>query len=302
MNILLYLTVVVVWGASWLAIKFQVAALPPDLSVLYRFALAAALILPWAVLRRSRLRYSLGAHGLMAVMGLCMFSANYLLFYTATAAGLTTGLIALLFSTVVIMNLINERIWFGRAADPRMIAAAMLGIAGIAVVFWPDIMALDSGEPRILAILLSLLASYCFSLGNMASAQLQARGLPIVPTVGIAMAYGTATTLLYVLATGRAFEFDLSASFLASLAFLVVFGTVIAFGAYLTLLGRIGAARASYATILFPLIALGLSTLFEGYQWTPSALVGVAMILAGNVVLLARPPATGRKATALDVG
>lgn len=302
MNILLYLTVVVVWGASWLAIKFQVAALPPDLSVLYRFALAAALILPWAVLRRSRLRYSLGAHGLMAVMGLCMFSANYLLFYTATAAGLTTGLIALLFSTLVIMNLINERIWFGRAADPRMIAAAMLGIAGIAVVFWPDIMALDSGEPRILAILLSLLASYCFSLGNMASARLQARGLPIVPTVGIAMAYGTAAVLLYILATGRAFEFDLSAGFLVSLAFLVVFGTVIAFGAYLTLLGRIGAARASYATVLFPLIALGLSTLFEDYQWTPSALVGVAMILAGNVVLLTRPPAAGRKATALDVG
>jgi len=302
MNIVLYLTVVVVWGASWLAIKFQVDAVPPDLSVLYRFALAAALILLWAGLSRQRLRFSARAHGMMALMGLFMFSTNYLLFYAATATGMTTGLVAVLFSTAVIMNLVNERFWLGRAMDLRVIAAAALGLAGIVTVFWRDIIAFGADEPRSLAVLLCVAGACSFSFGNMVSARLQTQGLPVVPTAGIAMVYGVGVVLLYVLVTGRAFVFDTSIEFLGGLVFLAVFGSVVAFGAYLTLLGRIGAARASYATVLFPLIALGLSTLFEGYQWTPSALAGVAMILAGNIIVLTRPSAARRTAIEPEVG
>jgi drug/metabolite transporter (DMT)-like permease len=299
MNIALYVVVVMVWGTSWFAITFQVAAMPADLSVLYRFALAAVLMVTWAAARGDRLRFSARQHGLIALLGLLMFSTNYLLFYGATAAGMTTGLVAIVFSTAVIMNLINERIWFGRRADVRVVAAAGLGVLGIAIVFWRDLQELDLSEPRSLAVLLCVAGTYFFSLGNMVSARLQGDRLPVVSTTGFAMAYGVVATTIFALAVGTPFGFDLSFDYVASLVFLAVLSSVVGFASYLTLLGRIGASRASYATVLFPLIALGVSTLFEGYRWTGLAMVGVVMILAGNVVVLVRsrrPRPVGRVA------
>ena len=93
-----------------------------------------------------------------------------------------------------------------------------------------------------------------------------------------------ALALLISVALGRSLNFSMRADYILSLAYLAVFGSAVAFGCYLTLVGRIGADRASYATLLFPIIALIISTLFEGYHWTPPALAGVVIILAGNTL------------------
>ncbi|MCP4329180.1 MAG: EamA family transporter [Alphaproteobacteria bacterium] len=289
MNLALYLIVVLFWGTSWIVIILQVETMPPVLSVLYRFAVAATLMITWAALRGEKFRFSLREHGLLAILGLAMFSGNYVLFYEAAAFGLTTGLIAVIFSTSVIMNLINARIWLGHRADGRVVIAAMLGITGIVVVFWRDIRALGIDDANGLAIIYGIAGTYLFSLGNMVSTRLQSHRLPVVATSGIAMAYGAIALTVFAFAVGVPWRFDPSPAYIGSLAFLAVFTTVIGFASYLTLLGRIGAPRASYVTVIFPIIALGLSTLFEDYQWTPWALAGVVLILAGNVVVLTRP-------------
>ncbi len=285
-DVLLYLVVVLAWGTTWLAIKFQLGVVAPEASLVYRFALAALLVFLWAAWRRERLGYARRDHLAFAAMGVCMFSTNFYAYYLA-AEHVTTGLLAVLFSTVSILNIFNGRIFLGRGLNPRVLLGALCGFAGITTVFWPEVAAFGLSDGKTLGLLLGLGGALCFSLGNMVSARVQARGLPIVAGTAWSMLYGTAWLLVLALAAGSVFTFDPRLPYTASLLYLVGVGSLIAFGAYLTLLGRIGAERAAYATVLFPIIALGLSTLFEGYVWTPGAAAGVALVLFGNFLVLA---------------
>ena len=133
------------------------------------------------------------------------------------------------------------------------------------------------------------MGTYGFSLGNMISVRHQARGLDLLSTNAYAMGYGALVMLLVALGTGAQFSIEWSAAYLGSLVYLALFGSVIGFATYFALIGRIGAGPAAYATVVFPLIALGMSTLFEGYQWTSTAVLGLVLILVGNGVMFYRP-------------
>jgi drug/metabolite transporter (DMT)-like permease len=291
-NLGLYGATVLFWGTTWIAMKYQVGPVAPELSVAYRFTLATVVVFLWARLTRQRLGFGLRVHGLLAAMGLCMFSFNFYFFYQA-AAFVTSGLLAVVFSMTVVLNIINGRILLGRRAAPRTLAAAALGVAGIVVLFWPEVSHFDlagvGADDGSLGLLLALTGTLCFSLGNMASARAQMLGLPVLSCNAWGMAYGAAAMYLLALIGGAPFVLDSAPSYLAGLFYLALCGSVLAFGAYLTLLGRIGADRAAYATVLFPLVALAISTVVEDYAWTPTALAGVALVLAGNLLVLLRP-------------
>jgi drug/metabolite transporter (DMT)-like permease len=189
----------------------------------------------------------------------------------------------------VVLNIVNGRLLLGRRAAPRTLAAAALGLAGIVALFWPELRHFDLADAGTLGLLLSLAGTLCFSLGNMASARAQERGLPVLSCNAWGMSYGAAFMFAVALAGGAPFGFDLASPYVVSLLYLAVCGSVFAFGAYLTLLGRIGADRAGYVTVLFPLVALAISTVVEDYVWTPTALIGVALVLGGNLLVLLGP-------------
>ena len=286
-NVSLYAVTVLIWGTTRIALKFQSGVVAPELSVAYRFIIASAIVFTWALARRQPLLFAWRAHLLLAVMGACMFSFNFYFFYCA-AAFLTSGLLAVVFSLAVVLNIVNGRLFLGRRATPRTLVAAALGLAGIFALFWPEVRRFDLADSGTAGLLLSLAGTLCFSLGNMASARAQQLGLPIVSCNAWGMAYGALFMLALALIGGAPFTFDSALPYVASLLYLAVFGSVVAFGAYLTLLGRIGADRAAYATVLFPLVALAISTLVEDYVWTPTAFAGVALVLAGNLLVLLR--------------
>ncbi|WP_127903501.1 DMT family transporter [Solirhodobacter olei] len=291
----LYALVVLIWGSTWLAIKFQVGVVPPIESVLYRFAIAAALLQGYLLLARPRTRFDRGTHLRFLALGLCLFSLNYLLFYTATAFGLTTGLEAVIFSFLIFMNIANARLMFGERPQPGIRPGALIGLAGSALLFRDEIGAVFAGNATGLAILLSIGGTFLASLGNMASRGLQARKVDVLSANAWGMTYGAGLLFMGALATQGRFAFDPRPGYVLSLLALAIFGSIVAFGAYLTLLGRIGSARAAYATILFPIIALLLSSIFEDYQWTAAKLAGVGLIVLGNFVVLRRRPLVGRE-------
>jgi len=288
----LYLAVVLIWGSSWLAIKYQLGVVDPMASVAYRFLLAAALLLLWCRWRGLSMRHAPRDHAFMALQGALLFSLNYLVFYWATEA-LTTGLVAVVFSTIVLMNLVNAACMFGQPVSARVGLGAALGLAGIALVFWPELLAFgraDSGVDAASAwrgLGLSLLGTLLASLGNMASLRNQRAGITVLQSNAWGMSYGALISLLLCLLAGVDFTWDWRPAYGLSLVYLAVFASIFAFGAYLTLVGRIGAGRAAYATVLFPLVALGLSTLYEGYRWSPESLAGIALVLLGNLLVLA---------------
>lgn len=283
----LYLTSVLIWGSTWYAIKFQLGTVAEEVSLVYRFALASFILIVFCLLSRRKLRYSLSQHGYMALQGLFLYSTNYLIFYWATGL-LTSGIVALLFSTVILMNIVNGAIFVGASVSHRVVSGACVGIAGIAAIFWSEISAVENSAETWRGLWMCLVATWCASIGNILSARNQKQGLAVVQTNAWGMCYGAVIMFVYALYSGVSFDYDPSIAYSLSLIYLSVFGSIIAFGCYLTLIGRIGADKGAYAAVLFPVIALGISTLFEAYQWTPQAVFGFALVLLGNYLVLTR--------------
>ena len=286
-NLFLYVLTVAIWGSTWYVITLQLNGVPTQVSVAYRFALATFILFVWCRLRRISLRFSRREHFLLLLLGLTLFSANYVLFYEAEKY-LVSGSVAIIFSLLVVFNIFNNWLFFRSRPDRQVIGGAVLGLVGIVLTFWPDLHGMSSGSESVWGILLSLAATFTASLGNLVSVQLQKRRIAVVPANAFGMLYGTVILLAYALFSGAKFSFDPSSRYVGSLVYLALFGSVIAFGAYLTLIGRIGADRAAYTSILFPIVALILSAALEHYHLNLSAAIGIACILAGNALVLLR--------------
>lgn len=288
MTAVLYLVMVVAWGFTWFAIKLQLGPVPPEISICYRFALAAALL--WAGLALSgRLRAVRPAqHRWFALLGATLFGLNFILIYQATQH-IASGIVSVLFTTATVFNGLNQWLFDGRRPSAQVMLGGALGMAGIALLFSQQLAQFEANRGSALGILLALGGTYVFSLGNLVSIRVTRDGTDLLNGTARGMAWGTGFLALFALARGEAFVIDLSPRYLISLAYLALIGSVLGFIAYLSLIRRVGPDRAAYATVLFPVVALTVSTLLEGYVWTGRALVGLPLILAGNLVIFVRP-------------
>jgi drug/metabolite transporter (DMT)-like permease len=281
----LYAITTLIWGSTWLAITFQLGAVPPAVSIVWRFALSALIVLAYALWRRLPLRFSARDHLWMAVQGFLMFGLSYVCVYLAEE-DLTSGLVAVVFSIIVFWNIIGMRLFFGTAVNPATLFAASLGVAGVVLVFWPEIANFSTSSQAARGLFFALAGTVAASLGNMIALRNQHHRIPIVPLIGWAMAYSTIFIAIYAALSGDEFAFEWSFPYVASLIYLALFGSVLAFAFYLTLIKRIGADRAGYIGAAVPVVALLLSTLFEDLQWQASMVVGVMLCIAGNVLIL----------------
>ncbi|HET8726799.1 MAG TPA: DMT family transporter [Alphaproteobacteria bacterium] len=288
MTAFLFAVLVLAWGFTWYAIKLQLGVVPMEVSICYRFALAALVMwLGLAVTRRLR-PARLAQHRWFALMGLSLFGLNFLLIYDASQY-IASGIVSVLFSTATVFNACNQWIFLGKRPSPRVLAGAALGIAGITLLFGAEFAELGTSHALPLGIGLALAGTFVFSLGNLASMRATGDGFDLPNAIARGMTWGAAFLAAFALARGRSFIMDPSPGYLLSLAYLAVPGSVLGFLAYLSLVARVGADRAAYATVLFPVVALAVSTVLEGYVWTPWALAGLPLILLGNVVIFARP-------------
>ncbi|QMD62296.1 DMT family transporter [Citrobacter sp. RHB35-C17] len=297
MNALLYCLVVVIWGTTWIAIYLQQGPVAAPVSIFWRFAVATALMMLIMQIRGKLRTLSLRDHLFCLLQGSCVFCFNFWCFYTA-AAWINTGLESVIFSMAVLFNTVNSFFFFGQKPPLRFYCAAALGLTGIVTLFWQDLMNSGFSGSLLLGIGLSALGTFGFSLGNMISLRHQKKGLEVMTTNSWAMLYGTLLIATIALLRGDNFTPQWTFSYIGALLYLAVFGSVIAFGAYFTLVGRIGASNAAYSTLLFPLVALSFSTVYEGYSWQVNAVAGLILILVGNLVMFARPPALLRRRTA----
>ncbi|MBL0714536.1 MAG: EamA family transporter [Desulfosarcina sp.] len=224
----------------------------------------------------------------MMLQGALIFSTNFFLFYLA-AEHLTTGLIAVIFSTASAMTILLNALLLRRKPALRVVLGVALGIVGIGIIFRPELSHFSFQAGAGLSLLLSIGGTVCFSLGSIVSARNRAAGFSVCGNTAWAMLYGVMLLCLFVLLRGKYFSFDLALPYVASLAYLSLVGSVVAFAAYFALLGRIETERAAYATVLFPVVALTLSTFFEDYQWSGAAVLGVLLTLAGNTLVLKQP-------------
>jgi drug/metabolite transporter (DMT)-like permease len=286
-NLGLYLVAVIIWGSTWLAITFQFGKVPPEVSVAYRFALASAILVLWSAAHRLRLKFSWREHRWMALQGALLFGLNYVCVYLAEEQ-ISSGLVAVTFSLIVFLNIVGARAFFGTPVKPATLLGAAFGVGGVVLVFLPEIgHSTATGRP-VLGLAYAVSATISASFGNLVAARNQRNGLPVVQLNTFGMMYGSLFVAAYALAAGRPFVFDSSINYLLSLGYLALFGSVLAFGAYLTLVGRIGADRAGYTGAAIPIVAVLLSTAFEGLRWHVYTVLGIALCVAGNILVLRR--------------
>ena len=286
----LYAATVFLWGVSWIGIRAQLGVVAPEMSVLWRFLLAAVLMWGWVIATGHRVRFALAEHLRFAAVGCCLFSFNFVSFYYG---GLTipSGLLSVVFSLASVFNLVLGFAIFRQRPEPRVALGGVIGVAGIVFLFWPEIAGAGFNAAALKGLALCVMGTLFFCSGNMVSTVVQRRGVPLLSATAWGMTYGCGVLLAVNLLRGNAFIIEPTVKYVGSLVYLAVGASVLAFMAYLTLLRRLGAARAGYSTVLFPIVALAVSTLLEGYQWTLLAGIGVAFALVGNVLVLRRPAA-----------
>jgi drug/metabolite transporter (DMT)-like permease len=286
-TLILFLGTVIIWGSTWIAIAMQVGPVPVLVSVFYRFASAALVLIIALVVTRRLETPALRHQPFLIAQAFCLFSFNFICFYTA-AAYVTSGLISVIFSLATIYNAVNARLFFGDRVTGRVVVAGLMGVAGLVLLFGRDVW-VDLDPKALKGIGLAALGTMFFSLGNMISRRNSTAGVSPVTTNAWGMTYGAVILIALIAATRTPVVAPPDGRYLAALFYLAVFGSVIAFTTYLELVARIGSSRAAYATVLFPMVALVLSTVFEGYRWSALGILGLALCVTGNVVIFSPP-------------
>jgi drug/metabolite transporter (DMT)-like permease len=285
-NVAIFSACVLIWGTTWLAITWQLGTVAPEISVSHRFLLAAAAIAAWCWLRGLPLRLRRAEHLQLALQGAAMYSVSYILIYYAELH-VTSGLVAIGYSASPLVSALGARLFLKQPILPRVAIGAGLGLIGITAVFWPEFARLGGGAQGVaLGALLTALAVLISNAGGLLAQRNHQRGLYGWPAMAWSMGYGGLVSLAVALALGRSYAIDTGAPYLLSLLYLTLLGTIVTFAGYLTLVGRIGAARASYVGVMAPVVALIVSTLFEGFAWHALTVAGVAVSIAGNVLVL----------------
>jgi len=284
----LYIATVFLWGVSWIGIHAQLGVVAPEMSVLWRFLLAAVLMWGWVLATGHQVRFAFADHLRFAAVGCCLFSFNFISFYYG-GLSVPSGLLSVVFSLASVFNLVLGFLIFRQKVEPRVALGGVIGVAGIGLLFWPQIAGAGFNAGALKGLALCVMGTLFFCSGNMISTTVQRRGVPLLSATAWGMTYGCVVLLALNLLRGNAFIIETTMAYIGSLLYLSVGASVLAFMSYLTLLRRLGAARAGYATVLFPIVALTVSTLVEGYHWTPLAVAGVALALFGNVLVLHRP-------------
>ena len=287
-NLQLFAASVAIWGSTWFAITFQLGRVEPEASVTYRFLLASLLLFAFCRLRRLPLRFSAREHGWIAAQGTMMFGAAYVFVYYAEQH-VVSGLVAVGYSASPLIGMFGQRLFFGTPITARIAAGSLLGIAGIGLVFAPEFGSFRAGGRPALGAAFTM-ASVLFSmLGSLVAHRNHDARIPFWQSMAWGMLYGALFATVWTMAAGKSFAFEVTPAYVLSLLYLVVLGSILAFAAYLTLLGRIGAARAGYVGVMVPIVALLVSAVFEGFHWQALTVVGIAISLVGNVLVLRRP-------------
>jgi len=287
-NNFLYGITVLIWGSTWIAINYQLGDVAPEASIVYRFALAAVIMFAYCRFKKLPLHFTAKQHGQLFAFGLCLFACNYYLLYNAQAH-INSALTSIAFSTLMVVNIINARLWYKTRITKQVYYGGALGLIGIVTLFWPQINTVELGESTLIGLGFCMIGVLFASTGNMISIKNQQKNMAVLPATAWGMLYGSIFMLVVALIQGKDFDFSFTVPYISSLLYLSLFGSVIAFGCYLTLLNNIGAHKASYATIMFPAVAVVISTFVEGFVWDSYTFVGLSLMLSGNLLVLAKP-------------
>ena len=278
-----FVLLTLIWGSTWLVIKGQLGVVPVPWSVSYRFLAAGLVMAALALALGKPLRLPAAGYAFAATVALLQFALNFNLVYEAERH-VTSGLVALIFALLIVPNTVLARIFLGQRIAPLFVVGSGLGIAGVALLVGRD---LDlRGSDVMLGLVLGVTGMVCASIGNVMQGSRLGRSLALEPLLATTMVFGGLMTGAWAWATAGAPVVDPHFTYLGGIAYLAVAASALAFRLYYSLIREIGPGRAGYVNVIVPVVAMSLSTLFEGFVWAWGAAAGAALALAGLVIAL----------------
>ena len=284
-NLFLFIATLFCWSPTWYLIKFQLGYVDPLVSVFYRFVIASLIIFIYLVIKRRNLRFSFNHHIWFLFFGTCLYSINYVFFYTSNTY-LISAFPAIVFSTVVIMNILGEWFYFKKKPTIKTLLGAAIGMIGIIIIFNNEIFNFSLSNGAHIGLFLALLGTFCASTGNMIHQRNLNNNFPLIQTIAFAMLYGSLVTLLITQLNNIELLFEFTFRYIVSLAYLSVFGSIFAFIFYLKLLEKVGPGRAGYVGVVMPVLALLISTIFEDLMWQTDLIIGLPILIIGAVLVI----------------
>ena len=284
-NLVLFISTLICWSPTWYLIKFQFGVVDPLISIFYRFFIASIIVFIFLILSNKKMSFNLHQHLSFLLLGVTLFSLNYIFFYLANTY-LISGIVTIAFSTILIMNILGERIYFKIKSSKETLFAAGFGIVGILIIFGNELLNFRLEDKTHIGIILSFIATFWASTGNLVHQKNSKDEIPFIQSIAYGMLYGSLFTLIVAKFRGAEIIFDNSISYILSFLYLSIIGSVVAFYLYLKLLENIGSARAGYIGVIMPIIALIISTIFEGLQWTNNLIIGLPVLIFGCVLIL----------------
>lgn len=284
-KIFLFVIPALIWGSTWYAIKFQLGVVAPLVSVIYRFALAAVILVGFCLLTKRSLKFSRKVHLRVALQGLLLFGMNYWLIYQSEEY-LSSGLVAVGFSTLIFFNIFFGGLFLGNRIGKKVIFSAIFGLTGTAIIFKEELLEFRAGNEGVKGLLFLISSVMIASMGNITSAKNSTLKIPVIQATALGMGYGSVIMCIPALVLGKTFTIETSPEYLISLVYLSLPGSVIAFVAYLTLISQIGPEKAAYAIVVVPVVAVLISTFLEGFHFTLSTALGMVLLVLGNILAL----------------
>ena len=284
-NSILFLITLFCWSPTWYLIKFQLGYVDPLLSVFYRFLIAAIIIFIYLVIKKKNLKFSINHHFWFLFFGTCLYSINYVFFYLSNTY-LISAFPAIVFSTVVIMNILGETFYFKKKPSLKTLIGATIGMIGIIIIFNDEIFNFSLSEGTHIGLFLALIGTFCASTGNMVHQRNLNNNFPPIQTIAYAMLYGSLVTLFVTQIRGAELIFENSVSYISSLLYLSIFGSIFAFVSYLKLLEKVGPGRAGYVGVVMPVLALMISTIFEKLEWQIDLIIGLPILIIGAILVI----------------
>lgn len=277
-----------IWGTTWFAITLQLGPVDPVVSIVWRFGLASLTLFGFCAATRRPLRLTRAQHLAALGQGACAFAVSYAFVYAAEVK-VASAVVAVIFAALAFVNLILFRTISGVRASGAAWVGALLGVVGVGVLSAGQLSAAGAGIDPGTGVIFALIAVMASAFGNWFAWKGQTAGAPVMGATAWAMAYGTALLALYGVATGVVWRIELTPAYVLSLLYLSLFGSVVAFGLYFSLARHRGYALASYISALTPPIAMLVSVLFEGARFGWTAFAGLALVLAGQLLLIRAP-------------
>jgi drug/metabolite transporter (DMT)-like permease len=280
-----YPLVVLIWGTTWFGVHAQVNGTAPHVAAGLRLGVASLIFFAIAAWMRMPLRPRREQIVPIVIQAMCFFGFNYVAVYTASQY-LTSGVLAVVFSICVPFNLIADWAIHGTRPRAATVAAAIAGVAGIALVFEAELERAVLTRDALWGATLGVFAAAIVAIGNVLASRLAATDLGAVRLNAFGMAAGTAAILLWGAASGAPWTLEITSAWLGSFAYLVVVGSVVAFGVYMKILPAVGVVAGAYVVVLAPVVAIGISAVFEGFPLRPTTLLGVPLLLIGHSILI----------------